>query len=170
VKQDLRGAARLLIVPTLALLAVTGFLPGRAGLAVRIYALVLCAVALGLALRALQRAYPAAAPLRSPERRSQRARRPPPSLARLEHLAALGVAGSFDFHHHLRPRLRTSALGLLSTRRRVSLDGDPESARRLLGDESYELVRHDRPPPEDRLGRGVPISDLRRLVESLERL
>jgi hypothetical protein len=31
-------------------------------------------------------------------------------------------------------------------------------------------VRPDRPPPEDRLARGLPIEDLRRIVESLERL
>jgi hypothetical protein len=168
--RDLRVAGRLLIVPTLALLFVVAFVPGRAGLALRIYALVLCALALGVAVNALRRAYPAAAPLRRPGGRSERARRPPPSLARLENLTALGVAGSFDLHHRLRPRLRTTAMGLLSTRRRVSLDGDPESARRILGDESYDLVRADRPPPEDRLGRGLPIPELRRVVESFERL
>lgn len=168
-RPDLRAAARLLVLPTLALLAVAAFVPGRLELAGRIYALVLCTVALGLALSALRRAYPAAAALRRPGR-ARRTQRRPPSLTRLEHLAALGVAGAFDFHHHLRPRLRATALGLLSTRRRVSLDGDPDSARRLIGEETYELVRADRPPPEDRLGRGVPTSELRLVVESLERL
>jgi hypothetical protein len=170
VRRDLGRAARLLVLPTLALLYIAAFLPGRLGITTRIYALVVCAIALGVAFNALRRAYPAATPLRRPARSSERSRRPPPSLARLEHLTALGAAGAFDFHHRLRPRLRSAALGLLSTRRRVSLDDDPDAARRLLGDEAYELVRADRPPPVDRLARGTPISELRRVVESLERL
>jgi hypothetical protein len=52
----------------------------------------------------------------------------------------------------------------------MSLDGEPESARRLLGDETWELLREDRPPPEDRHARGLPPDQVRRVVESLERL
>jgi hypothetical protein len=87
----------------------------------------------------------------------------------LEDEAALGVAGAFDLHHRLRPRLRPLAIGLLSSRQRISLDGDPEAARAALGPKTWDLVRHDRPPPEDRLARGIPISELRSVVETLER-
>jgi len=169
VRRDLHGALRLLAAPTLALLVVLAFVPGRLTLAVRIYALVVCAVALGLALSALRRAYPPARPLRSPTRRADGGRRPPPTLARLEQETALGVAGAFDFHHRLRPRLHQLALGLLATRRGVSLAAHPDSARGILGDETWDLVRGDRPPPEDRLARGLPPSTLTRVVESLER-
>ena len=168
--RDLIGALRLLVAPTVALVGVVLFAPGRVGLGVRIYALVLSAVALGLALSALRRAYPPARPLRSPTRRADGGRRPPPTLARLEHETALGVASAFDFHHRLRPRLHQLALGLLATRRRVLADAHPASARRILGDETWHLVRRDAPPPEDRLGRGLPIAELRRVVESLERI
>ena len=56
------------------------------------------------------------------------------------------------------------------TRRRLSLDDDPEAARQIVGDETWELVRSDRPPPKDRPARGLPVSELDRVVESLERV
>ncbi|MGH3134374.1 MAG: hypothetical protein ACRDNY_11665, partial [Gaiellaceae bacterium] len=115
-------------------------------------------------------AYPRTEPLAAQRVSATRRRRPPPSLARLETETALGVGGAFDFHHRLRPRLRELAQGLLETRRRVSLDAEPDAARRILGDETWSLVRQDRPPPEDRLARGIPPDDLRRAVESLERV
>jgi len=169
VRRDLGTALRALVVPTLTLLVVVAFIPGRLGAAVRIYALLLCAVALLLVLAALRRAYPRVTPLRHGSGKRRSVQRPG-SLARLEHLAALGVAGSFDFHHRLRPRLRTIAQGLLSTRRRISLDAQPDAARAVLGDEAYDLVRPDRPPPEDRLARGLPAAELERVVGSLERV
>ena len=168
-RRDVFKALQLLIYPTLAVLIVAAFLPGRLGLVVRIYALLLCAVTLVLVVAALRRAYPHATPLRHGSgRRSSRQR--PGNLARLEHLCALGTAGSFDLHHHLRPRLRTIAGGLLTTRRGISLDTEPDAARAALGGVAYELVRHDRPPPVDRLARGLPVADLEQVVASLERV
>lgn len=167
-RRDLGGALRALVVPTLALVVITAFVPGRLALAVRVYALVVCAVALGLALTALRRAYPRVRPLRPrPGRRSHR-RDPPPSLARIELEAALGVAGAFDLHFRLVPRLRSITAGLLASHRRLALDAEPGAALRILGPETWELVREDRRPPEDRLARGLPAPDLRRVVESLE--
>jgi hypothetical protein len=148
---------------------IAAFFPGRLSLAIRIYALLLCAAALVLVLMSLRRAYPPTTPLRPPPGRRERGQRPG-SLSRLEHVAALGVAGTFDLHHRLRPRLRGIAHGLLLTRRRVSLDDDPAAARAILGPETYDLVRPDRPPPVDRLLRGLPVADLRHVVESLERV
>lgn len=167
-RRDLAAAAQVLIPATLALAVVATFVPGRLGLAARIYALVVCATALLAALRALRKAFPpASAPPRG-VRDTTRGRRPPGSLARLEDETALGIAGAFDLHHRLRPRLRTIAGGVLETRAHVSLDGDPGRARELLGDEAWSLLRADRPPPEDRLARGLPVDQLRRVVESLE--
>lgn len=169
-RRDLFGAARLLVIPTLALAGVVAFLPGRVGLAVRIYALVLCAVALWLALAALRRACPLSSPLRPKARAADRGTRRPPSLARLEHECAIGVAGVSDLQRRLVPRLRSIATGLLVTRRRISLDGDPDAARAALGDETWELVRRDRKPPEDRLARGIAPDALGRVVDTLERV
>lgn len=170
-RRDLGRAGRLLLVPTVAVLAVLAFVPGRTELVIRVYALVLCGTALALMVAALRRAYPRATPLRS--RTTGRGRAPrdaPAMLARLEQEVALGAAGSFDLHHHLRPRLRTVAGELLAARRRVSLDGDPREARAILGEEAWELVRKDRPRPEDRLARGAAPDVLDRVVASLERL
>jgi hypothetical protein len=159
---------RVLLLPTLALAVVAGLVPGRLPLAVRLYALVVCAVALGLGLLALRRAYPPAAALRRSPARTSRERRPPATLARMEDELALGVAGAFDLHHRLVPRIRAIASGLLASRRRVSLDRQPEDARSILGVEAWELVRPDRPPPDDRLARGIPADELARVVGSLE--
>ena len=169
-RSDLGRALRTLVVSTLALAVIGAFVPGRLALAVRIYALVVCVLALWLALSNLRRSYPRARPLRPALRRGSTGRTPPPSLGRIEHEAALGVAGAFDLHFRLVPRLRSIAAGLLSSRRRVSLESEPERARRLLGPETWELVRPERPSPEDRLARGLPASDLRLVVESLERI
>jgi hypothetical protein len=170
VRDELARAGRLLVLPTLGFLAVLAFLPGRTTLATRIYALVVCVVVLAVALRLLFGAYRMVSPLRPRTGRREPFRRPPQSLVRLEQEAAIGVAGAFDLHHRLRPRLRALALDLLDTRRRLSLDRDEEQARRALGDATYELVRKDRSPPEDRLARGLPPAALAEVVESLERI
>jgi hypothetical protein len=170
VRHDLFRALRLLVVPAVALVAVVAFLPGQTGLAIRIFALVVCGAALLLMLAALRRAYPREGPLRRSAPQERRSRPVPGTLARLEQETVLGVAGSFDLHFRLRPRLRGLATDLLAARRNVSLDDSPGRARELVGQETWELVRDDRPPPEDRLARGLPINDLRHVVESLERL
>lgn len=165
-----RRAARLLLLPTVALAGVVAFLPGRAALAARVYALLVCVVVLTLALETLLRAYPTAARLRPRGRGADPPRRPPHSLVRLEQEAAIGVAGAFDLHYRLRPRLRDLALSLLDTRRRISLDRQEDEARRILGDETWELVREGRSPPEDRLARGLTPAALDEVVRSLERV
>jgi hypothetical protein len=170
VKKDIAGALRALLLPTLALVGVVAFIPGRVGLVVHIYALVVCAVALGLVLTALRRAYPPEKPLRESSAASSSRRHPPSTLGRIEHEAALGVVGSFDLHHRLVPRLRSIATGLLASRRRISLDSQPDAARDALGQETWELVRPDRPAPEDRLAAGISQQELDRVVDSLERM
>ncbi len=167
---DLRRAARALWLPALALGFVVAFAPGRTGLAIRVFALLACGAALLVVLAALRRAYPRERPLRRAAKEASASRAIPGMLGRLEQETALGVAGSFDLHYRLRPRLRGLTADLLAARRGVSLDATPERAGALLGETTWELVRLDRPPPEDRLAAGLPINDLRHVVESLERL
>ena len=62
--RDVVRGLRLLILPTLALVAVALFLPGRLELAGRIFALLVCGTALLVLLRALRRIYPPETPLR----------------------------------------------------------------------------------------------------------
>ncbi len=168
--RDLRRAGRLLVVPAVAFGFVLAFTPGRTEIAIRVFALILSAAVLLLAVASLRRAFPPAAPLRPKRRRERPSRDTPESLARLEARTTLGAAGAFDLHYRLRPRLRELASELLAARRGVALDAEPGRARAVLGEEAWELVREDRPPPEDRLARGVPIRDLDRVVESLERI
>ena len=164
------AALKFLVLPTIAFVVVVGLAPGHAGVALRVYALVVCGTALVLALLALHLAFPPEQPFRSdPQARIQR-RNPPSSLARIEHEAALGVAGSFDLHYRLVPRLRSIASGLLESRRRIALERQPEAARAALGESTWSLVRPDREAPDDRLARGLAPVDLARVVDSLEAL
>lgn len=170
-KANLKLAGKVLALPTLALLFVAAAIPGKLGVAAQVYSLVLAATVLGVALAALRRSYPPATPLQlAAKGRAGTRPQPPPTLLRLEQACALGVARSFDLHYRVRPRLREIAAPLLATRRGVTLDGDRDAARNILGEETWELVRADRPPPEDRLASGIPVATLREVVESLERL
>ena len=169
-RRHVLGALKVLVLPTIALGVVVGLAPGHAGLALRVYALVVCGTALVVALLALRRAFPPERPLRGDRRARTERRNPPSSLARIEHEAALGVAGSFDLHYRLVPRLRSIASGLLESRRRIALERQPEAARAALGETTWSLVRPDREAPDDRLARGIPPAELARVVDSLESL
>lgn len=166
-KRDALAGARFLALPTIALVTVAFLAPGRAEVALRVYALLLSATLIVLLLLALRRAYPDETPLREPGPAAP-SRSAPPSLARIEQEVALGVAGSFDLHYRLVPRLRSVAAGLLDARRNLSLTASPDRARALLGDEAWVLVRPDRATPPDRLGPGIAQAELRRVVDALE--
>jgi len=146
--------------------------PGRSGLAVHVYVLVLAAVGIGRLLATMRAALP-------PRRRSafdaalERRQRPTqriPELERMEREVALGLATAFDLHYRLRPRLRRIAAELLAARRGIQLDANPEAARRALGDDAWELVRGDLEPPRERFGPGVDFGSLRTAVTALEAL
>lgn len=166
-RRDLLGAIRWLAIPTVALALVAALAPGRFELALRIYALLVATAVIVLALLALRRSFPPESVLRAstpPPRRTLK----PPSLARAHNEVVLGVASSFDLHFRLVPRLRTIAAGLLSSRRNVSLTTDRERAAAVLGPQAWELVRPDRPAPQDRLTTGIPPRDLAVVVDALE--
>jgi hypothetical protein len=170
-----RAAIRVLealVFPTLALAIVAVVVPGRLGLATHVWLLLVCGIALVAVLRALLRAYPPAprSPLEDAIERRPAAEERLPRLARLEREVTLGASSSYDLHYRLRPTLRETATGLLAVRRGIALDSEPERARAALGDETWQLVRADREPPEERLARGLDEDGLRALVESLEAL
>ena len=166
-RRDAFGAARALVLPTLALLGIALVAPGRLEVAIRIYALVLCAAVIVVLLQALRRAYPDESALHQPTARASR-RTPPAGLDRVEHETVLAVAGAFDLHYRVVPRLRALAAGLLNSRRSVSLADTPDTARAILGGDAWALVRADRPPPDDRLAKGIPPRELARVVDALE--
>jgi hypothetical protein len=98
---------------------------------------------------------------------------PPPervaTLVRIERQVALGIAHAGDLHARLRPVFVPIA-GSLAAARGVDLDGDPDRARALLGDEAWELVRPDAKPPREPFAPGIPQARLTAAVEALERM
>lgn len=85
-----------------------------------------------------------------------------PDLARVEREVTLGSASAFDLHFRLLPDLREIA------RARLERVGKVPSAQTL--GRWWELLRPDRPPPEDRFAPGIAERELRALVADLEEL
>lgn len=145
-------------------------LPDRAALVGHIWLVVVLALALGVALHRLRRDVP----LRSSSfdaafapRRTSRAR--PASLARIEREVTLATGTAFDVHFRLRPMLQSLSASLL-LRRGIDVERNPARAETLLGPDLWELVRPDRPAPDDRAAPGVPIETVERVVADLERI
>ncbi len=93
---------------------------------------------------------------------------PPSQLETIGRRVELGVARAADLHFHLRPMLREIAAARLAARHGYDIDGP--RARAVLGEETWEIVRADRPPPEERFGPGIPLAELRLVLDRLERL
>ena len=60
--------------------------------------------------------------------------------------------------------------GVRRARATSSADGDPAAARALLGEEAWELVRPDRPRPQDTFAPGLSPAALDRILAVLEDL
>ena len=97
-------------------------------------------------------------------------RRPRPerirALEELEHAVDFSLGTAFDVHYRLRPHLRRIAAHRLAGRG-VILDGAPERVQALLGPDAWELVRPDRPEPDDRSAQGLDLPTIRRAVEQI---
>jgi hypothetical protein len=102
-------------------------------------------------------------------RRPERPMRPP-ELVRTEREITLGLAGAGHLHQRLLPLLREAAATRLAARHSVDLERRPEQARRLLGEDAWELLRPDLPEPADRQAPGISMARLRRIVDALERI
>jgi hypothetical protein len=144
------------------------FLPGRRDLALDLYLLLIASSAVLALVRALSRAAPGAEP--EPPTRGPRPMQRLPELERTERAVLLSASTAFDVHYRLRPILREIAAQRLATRRGLSLDDDVTAARAVVGEETWELVRGDREPPELRYGPGIVAQELREVVASLERI
>jgi hypothetical protein len=95
---------------------------------------------------------------------------PPVELLRMERQLELGIASALHADRRLLPLLRTAAAARLGARHGVELERRPEAAREVLGEDVWELLRPDRPKPEDRHGPGVPRARIERVIERLESL
>jgi len=85
-----------------------------------------------------------------------------PGLERMEREVTLGAASSYDLHFRLLPHLREIA------RARLERAGKTPSEATL--GRWWELLRPDRPVPDDRFAPGISEPDLRALVADLEAL
>ncbi|MBO0683183.1 MAG: hypothetical protein J2P45_08525 [Candidatus Dormibacteraeota bacterium] len=144
----------------------------RNGLALRVWLIAVGALVSGWVANRALRHWPVATParrrLRGPIRRRPPSERPR-QLEELERAVDFSTTTAFDLHFRLRPHLVRIAAHRLAARG-LSLEGRPERARALLGAETWELVRPDRRPPEDRDARGLELAAIRRAVEQLEGL
>jgi uncharacterized membrane protein len=93
---------------------------------------------------------------------SRRRERKLPELDRLQREVTLATASQYDLHFRLLPHLREIAQARLE---RAGREPSPETLGRW-----WELLRPDRPPPEDRFGKGITQAELRALVEDLARM
>jgi hypothetical protein len=169
----LTALAAPIVLASIALGAALFLLPGRRDTALDVYILFLGALGLVTAVRATRAASPdvhepsLAAELEDPlDVPPQR----PRELERLEREVYQSLGSSFYLHHRLRPVMREIAAHRLLRRHGIELDRSPEAAHRLLGDEAWEWLRPERPEPRDRWASGPPLSELRGVVDALERI
>jgi hypothetical protein len=97
-------------------------------------------------------------------------RRTTPDLAAVDRLLSLAISSAEDEYLRLRPLVTDIARQRLADHTGVRIDSAPEQAAALLGPETWELVRPDRPKPADRRARGIAPAHLRAVVEALERI
>ena len=160
---------RLVLLPTIALGIALALAPSRGTLEVHVWLLVVLGIGLVAFLAAVQGAYPRTpSPFTASLRRPQTAAARPGALIRLEREASMAGSAAFDVHYRLRPSVTGLAAELLSARRGIDLERDPERARAVLGDDAWEIVRPGRPQPEERHGAGIDEATLDRVVTALE--
>jgi uncharacterized membrane protein len=85
-----------------------------------------------------------------------------PDVERTEREVTLATASAYDLHYRLLPHLREIAQCRLE---RAGKTPGPETLGRW-----WELLRADRPEPEDRFAPGIKQAELRALVDDLERM
>jgi hypothetical protein len=93
----------------------------------------------------------------------------PADLVELDRVLRLATMTAGGVHYRLRPLLRELADHRLRARG-IRLDVDVDAARSALGPDVWELVRPERPAPDDRLAGGAAPSELERAVAALETL
>jgi hypothetical protein len=85
-----------------------------------------------------------------------------PEVEKLEREVTLATSSAYDLHYRLLPQLREIAQARLERGGRAM---SPDTLGRW-----WELLRPDRPPPEDRFEKGITETELRALVQDLGRM
>lgn len=88
--------------------------------------------------------------------------RPPAELERIVREVTMAASSAYDLHYRLLPVLREIAQARLE---RSGRSPGPATLGRW-----WELLRPDRPEPEERFGSGIALAELRALVADLQKL
>ena len=164
--------ATSVVFATGGLVAALGLRPISTERILAAYTLVLA----GIALAALTRAARSAVDERAASQFEEALRAPPmqpmrpPELVRTERELTLGTANAGHLHLRLLPLLRECAAARLAAGHGIDLERRPEAARLALGEDAWELLRPDRPPPLDHDGPGVPLKRVGAVIDTLETL
>ena len=156
----MRRAAAPLSFATLGLAVTLAVRPVSAERILAGYVLALAAIALAELTRSLRAsAHDAPSPFvlalsQAPEPPTR-----PAELVRIEREITLGTTSAGHLHRRLLPVLRDAAVARLGA----------DFTRTHLGDETWELLRPDRPEPPDRTAPGLSLRRVRAIVEQLER-
>jgi hypothetical protein len=147
------------------------FAPVDTSLTVRIYLLVVGALAL-LTLVAATAYAAGTGPSQFERALARKPARPirPDELERLERQVALANENSFDFYSRLRPSLVSAAAASLWLTHGVDLETQPDRARELLPDEVWNVVRPDFERPTDRHAAGPSLAEIDAVVAGIERM
>jgi hypothetical protein len=112
---------------------------------------------------------PGGPPMRQPRGRGDEQSRPE-QLVKLERLVISANANTLHAHAYLRPLLAEIATRRLAAHG-YALESVPEDrGRRLLGESLWEIVRPNRPFPEDRHAPGVSEGTFGEMLDVLEGL
>ncbi|MDX6481672.1 MAG: hypothetical protein QOG85_2182 [Gaiellaceae bacterium] len=90
--------------------------------------------------------------------------------APMEREIDLATATADHAHRRLVPLLRAAAASRLAMRHGIDLERRPDRARELLDDQTWELVRPDRPVPPNRHAPGPRRDEIAAVVAQLEAL
>lgn len=157
-----------LLVATVGLVIALGLHPVSTNRILAAYVLVLAALGLELMTRVLSARSVSGTPSEFEQALARERHKPtrPTDLLRIERELSLGVASAGHLHTRLLPLLREAA----SARLGFDLYRFPVRAQKALGDEAWELLRPDRPAPEDRHATGAPLRKVEHCIDTLERL
>jgi hypothetical protein len=160
------GARGIWIAAALAAIAVaSGFLAGYPAEVGAATTIVLAAFVSLITTRELA----ARAELRGSPARRVAGVRPLEQLRQVDKTLTAARASEFGVDRDFGPLFRAIAATRLA-RRGVDVDRHPEEARRILGDELWELVRAERPRGSNLVAGGVSRAGLQSLIERLERI
>jgi hypothetical protein len=171
----MRTALRLappLLGSTIVLVVLLAVRPLPTARSLAIWVVLLTSIALYELVRGLRRdEFPKPTPVFDRAVLARRSPAPAPSVfASMERELTLATGSADHAHRRFLPLLRMAAAARLATRHGVELDRQPDVARRLLGEQAWELLRPDRPEPADRFGPGPRREEIAAVIGRLEEL